>query len=77
MKTSCLKATLINIRLLIEFLAGKHRPTTTDPSRRWWSPKDVSPAHVVEGWSGLRDKRFDGYIELADQYVAHFSIVRA
>jgi hypothetical protein len=77
MKNACLEATLIHIRLLIEFLAGRHRPTKSDPFRRWWSPKDVSPAHFVTGWTGFRDKRFDGYLELTDQYVAHLSIVRA
>ena len=77
MRNACLEATLIHIRLLIEFLAGRNRPTKVDPLNRWWSPKDVSPAHFVAGWTGFRDKRFDGYLELTDQYVAHLSIVRA
>jgi hypothetical protein len=77
LKNACLEATLIHVRLLTEFLAGRPRPNKYDPLKRWWSPKDVTPAHLVPGWTGLRDKRLDGYLELTDQYVAHLSLVRA
>jgi len=77
LKNACLEATLIHIRLLIEFLAGRQRPTKADPLHRSWNQKDVSPAHFVDGWQGYPDKRLDGYLELADQYLAHLSIARA
>jgi len=75
LKNACLEATLIHLRLLIEFLAG--RPKRHDSQFRTWSSKDIVPSHFVSDWAGLLDKRLDGYLELADQYVAHLSLVRA
>ena len=76
LKNACLEATLIHVRLLIEFVAGR-RKDPDDPRRRRWSPKDIKPEHLVPNWPGLPDGRLDIYLELADQYVAHLSLVRA
>jgi hypothetical protein len=75
LKNACLEATLIHMRLLIEFVAGR-RKSQTDPRRRW-SNKDIQPKNFLSGWLGLPDGRLDGYLELTDQYVAHLSLVRA
>lgn len=75
LKNACLEAAFIHIRLLIEFVAGR-RKSPKDPGRRW-SNKDIQPKHFLRDWPGLPDGRLDSYLELADQYVAHLSLVRA
>jgi len=77
MKNACLESALVHMRLLIEFLAGRPRPTKDDPLHRWWSDKDVRPSHFVENWPGFPDKRLDGYLQMADEYLVHMSIARA
>ncbi len=77
MMNACLESTLIHMRLLIEFLAGRLKPTKADPLHRQWNSKDVTPSHFVDDWPGLRDRRLDGYLQLADEYLVHMSIVRA
>ncbi len=77
MKNACLESALIHMRLLIEFLAGRTSPTKADPLHRKWNSRDVRPAHFVSDWPGFPDKRLDGYLQMADEYLAHMSIARA
>jgi hypothetical protein len=77
LKNACLEATLLHIRLVIEFLAGRPRRTKDDPLARSWNKKDLTPQLFVEDWKGLPDKRLDGYLEIIDQYLAHMSLIRA
>ena len=64
------------MRLLIEFVVGRPKDPD-DPRMRRWSPEDIKPAHLVPNWPGLPDGRLDSDHELADQYVAHLSLIRA
>ena len=77
MRNACLESTLIHMRLLIEFLAGRKKPTKDDPLQRKWNSRDITPSHFVDGWPGLPDRRLDGYLQLADEYLVHMSIARA
>lgn len=75
LKNASLEGTLIHMRLLIEFVAGR-RKSPSDPQRRW-SNKDIQPKDFVADWPGLPDGCLDGYLSLADEYVAHLSLARA
>jgi hypothetical protein len=74
LKNATLEATLIHLRLLIEFVAGRPRKGAQP---RGWKKLDIQPDHFVNDWPGLPDGRLDAYLELADQYVAHLSLTRA
>jgi hypothetical protein len=71
---ACLEATYVHLRVLIEFVAG--RPRQGDEPRGW-SEKDIGPRLFVSDWPGLPDGQLDRYRELADQYIAHLSLIRA
>lgn len=76
LERACLEATMVHLRLLTEFLAG--RPTSRNPANRHWSPKDLTPGHLLDDWQGLRERqRLDPYLSVADEYVAHLSTIRA
>lgn len=77
MKNACLESTLIHMRLLIEFLAGRNKPTKANPLNRKWNARDVTPAHFVANWPGFPDKRLDGYLQMTDEYLVHMSVARA
>lgn len=70
LKNACLEATLVHVRCLIEFLAGRPRN-----GKRHWSVKDIQPAHFVSNWTPTN--RFDVYLELADKHISHMSLDRA
>lgn len=78
LKNACLEAALIHVRLLIEFVAGRPdlSPKRTDALKRKWSNSDIRPTMLAPQWPGVRNKRLDGYLFLADKYVAHLSLER-
>ncbi|MGA3354733.1 MAG: hypothetical protein ABSD85_16360 [Acidimicrobiales bacterium] len=69
LKNACLEATLLHVRLLIEFLAG--RPSTTGRKRH---PADIEPHDFVREWKEAAV--LDGYLDIADKYLVHMSLER-
>lgn len=74
LKNTCLEATLVHVRLLIEFLAG--RPINRSGERTWKSKTDIVPSDFLSDWKP-HGNHLDGYLELIDKYVVHLSHQRA
>jgi hypothetical protein len=70
LKNACLEATLVHLRVLIEFLSGRRRN-----GNRHWNANDIQPANFIPSWKAA--DRLDGYLDLADKHVAHMSRERA
>jgi hypothetical protein len=70
LKNACLEATLLHVRLLIEFLAG--RPSKDGRSRH---RTDIEPLDFVREWK--EPVVLDGYLDVADKHLAHLTLERA
>ena len=70
LKNVCLEATLLHVRLLIEFLAC--RPSKDGRSRH---RTDIEPLDFVREWK--EPVVLDGYLDLADKHLAHLTLERA
>lgn len=70
---ACLEASLVHVRLLIEFLTG--RPGS---SKRFQNKAaDITPQDFIELWGLDGRKDFDGWLDLADKHVVHLSKERS
>lgn len=70
---ACLEASLVHVRLLVEFLTGRPRPDGT----RSQSALDVRPIDFIESWDLTPNASFDQWLRMADQHLVHLSRERA
>jgi hypothetical protein len=74
LKNATLEAMLVHARLLIEFVAGRPR---SNPADRYRSSQDLQPKDFgLTNWDDIPNLNLDGYLYLADKYVAHLSMER-